>query len=340
MPTDKTEKTPPEAIETPPEDNTTPTPDLLAEITAAVEDPELAVADEDEEDAAPVAAATDDAQGAPDPAATVVDAQAAPDKAQPDPAVEKEISDLGLKGKAQERFRTMTDTLKAKDQELEAQRQDVEAMQQWRETLLSTKASPEDLGGALEILHHANLGTPDGARHALTLIDGFRAKLAQQFGIEAAGVDHLAGFDDLKQQVEAGDLTPAAARELAGNRRQASDRQQRDRQLSEQTTHERAITEAGSQVDAFCAQLKQNDPLYAKKFVLVKPLIPVIAKTVPPDQWLATFKAYYANVVVPQVTDTRRSGADNPQPLRRSAGGGGNATPATHLDAVKQALNL
>lgn len=320
------------------------TPDLLAEITAAVESADPVI-DGGEEEGQGAKEKTDD-KTADEVVEEVTDPEkvetvaATPDKTkEADAAVEKDIKDLGLKGKAEERFRKMTGDLKAQSQELEVLRVSHAALEQWQGALKSTKATPEDLGSALEILHHANTGTLEGAKQALAMVDEFRSNLAQRFGIDIAGVDHLAGFDDLKQKVEAGDLTSDGAREIASARRLRTIQENERRAQDNLSTQERAIADAGAEVDAFCAQLKANDPLYAQKYAQVKSLIPVIAKTIPPAKWKETFKTYYDAVQVQPVRDSRRE-ATVTDPIRSSPGGGGKPTPKTALEAVAQALDL
>lgn len=320
------------------------TPDLLAEITAAVESADPV--SEDGEEEADVAAKPDKPEGD-TPAADVVDpdtpdpaAAAAPDKTkEPDAAVEKEIADLGLKGKSQERFRALTGEVKALSQEVEVLRGSHAALEQWQGALKSTKATPEDLGSALEILHHANTGTIEGAKQALAMVDEFRSNLAQRFGIDVAGVDHLAGFDDLKQKVADGDLTADGAREIASARRLRTIQENERKAQDNVSTQEQAIATAGADVDALCAQLKQSDPLYAQKYAQVKAMIPVIARTIPPAKWKETFKTYYDAVQVQPVRDSRRE-APVTDPIRSSPGGGGKPAPKSALEAVSQALGL
>lgn len=320
-----------------------PKPDLLAEITAAVESADPIGEDGDEE---PEVAATPDKKEDETPAGDVVDpdkpdpAAAAPDKTkEPDAAVEKDIKDLGLKGKAEERFRKMTGDLKAQSQELEVLRGSHAALEQWQGALKSTKATPEDLGSALEILHHANTGTIEGAKQALAMVDEFRSNLAQRFGIDVAGVDHLAGFDDLKQKVADGDLTADGAREIASARRLRTIQENERKAQDNLSTQEQAIATAGADVDALCAQLKQSDPLYAQKYAQVKAMIPVIARTIPPAKWKETFKTYYDAVQVQPARDSRRE-APVTDPIRSSPGGGGKPAPKSALEAVSQALGL
>lgn len=321
---------------------------LLDAMKEAIED-DSTIVDESEEDDSPPAKTEPDKTDEPDPAKAAEAADPAKDAADPakatkperDEAVEKEIKALGIKSEgAQERFRGMAGTIKTLSQEVDTLRGSHQALEQWQGALKSTKATPEDVGSALEILHHANTGTIEGAKQALAMVDEFRANLAQRFGIDIAGVDHLQGFDDLKEQVRTGDLTAAGAREIATARRLQTTQQQQRKQQEDQDAHQTAVTNAGREVDSLCAQLKANDPLYSQKFALVKPLIEVIARTVPPAQWKPTFKAYYDNVQLPTVTDTRTASKDDPQPIRRSAGGGGAATPGSMEDAVRQALGV
>lgn len=318
----------------PPEE---PAPSLLDAITDAV-DAEDSVIDAEEGNGEP--------EPALEPAGDLVpkedepppppEAAAEPTK---DEAVEKEIGELKLKDRSAERFRELSSKVKT----LEEVAAEVETLRaantQWAEAIKDTRAQPEEIGKAFAILYHANTGTPEGAKQALAMMDEFRTNLAQRFGIDLAGVDHLQGFDDLQAKVGNGDMELAAARELAALRRQQDEAARARQANAQQSEQEQAMHVAGAQVDALCEQLKAADPQYAQKYAVLKPLVSTIARTVPPAQWAATFKAYYDNLTLPALPNDPRTGAPaGPAPIRRSASAGGNQTPKTMLEAVQMEI--
>lgn len=316
--------------------------DIADDQAFTAEDDDEASPEKPADTAAEPAKSPDPEPAKPDPAETAK--PDAPDKAEADKAaVDAEIKDLGIKNvRAQERFRALTQeasegrAAKAQIAELEGYR---ERAQRWEEVITSTGAPPQEFGFALDILKSANTGRREDAERALGMIDEFRAKLATRHGIEAAGVDPLAGHNDLKKLVEDGDVTRAVALETARLREARKATEQDHNARSEQTAQETAIRTGAAAVDALCGQLKASDPLYAQKFELIQPLIQDLGATLPPAQWVGAFKRLYDNVKVPEpAADPRRAGS--PEPLRRTSGGGGAPTPSSMEDAVRQSLGL
>lgn len=322
-------------------------PSLLEAITEGIDAADPQVDAEGEDDAAPAVQAdgedvgddvADEAAGAKEkPAPKAEEKQDDKPKANADD--EKAIAELGAKGKTAERLRETFARERTKDARIAELEPLAQAMTQWQDTLRSTKASAEDLGGALEILSHANAGTEDGARHALALIDNFRANLARRYGIDVAGVDHLSGFDDLKAAVEAGDITQDRAREVAALRLGQQQRQQAEKAQSAEAQFQTRVSTASAEVDALCAQLKASDPLYDAKFAVLRDVIPTLGATVAPEQWKPTFERMYQQVkIAAPPADTRRAGIE--QPLRRESSGGGAKVPGSLQEAIAQAIGL
>lgn len=310
-------------------------PSLIDAINQAIADPSFD--DEDDDELAP----TDAPEPATEPATDepVKAEEAKPEEAKPAPTVDDEIKDLGIKNeRTAQRFRDLSAKVESATKEV-AQLSDYrDRVERWEGVISSTGATPEDFGSALEILSLSNQGTRQGAEGALALIDEFRSKLAARYGIDVAGVDPLQGFDDLTQRLQTGDIDQASAKELARLRRQQDLQRQEAESRSTANAHDAAIKAGSAAVDTLCAQLKASDPTYDRKFEMLKPLIEDLAAQLPPAQWAGAFKKLYDKVQLPAIPDPRR--VESPAPIRRSASNGGDRTPTSAEEAVRQALGL
>ena len=226
------------------------------------------------------------------PAAKKPDAGVAADKSgveakkQPDAEVEKEIAGLALKGKAAERFRDMAGEIKSarplmdilgkvnvKDaNQLDSMLKDVAVGLGYEKMIMDAGAQPEQLKGAMQIIAAMNTGKPELQIQAAQMMLNEAKTVLERHGVNIDGItaDPLEKHPDLKQAVEAMDITREHALELArlrtGNvNRNASDTanaQAAERQRQEQA----AETQARQQIDVLSNTLKQNDPHFDAKF--------------------------------------------------------------------------
>lgn len=249
----------------------------------------------------------------------------------------------GIGDKARERFNTLVERVKeSEDRATQAETN----FQQIESTLKSTGASPDDWGKIIVALQYANSGDPAQARHALEILDGFRANVARIAGVPVQGVDVLADFPDLRTKVENGDLDEADAAEIAALRRSTSTRREQDasrqneRQAQEQVVQRQ--TAARGELDKLGAQLAKADVDFKAKVKILEDrgVIANIVKNVPPEAWCESFQTAYDAVNAATAGMRTRAPTPGEQPMRRNGrnGGGAEGEPKTVADAVRKAV--
>lgn len=286
-------------VETPPADTTTP----------PAEDPA----------AAPPADGQPPAQ--PQDGAAPADGQppaAAEHEPQPDADTEAEITALGLKEKSAERFRGMAAEIKELAPLREAMKaagiEDVarlpELVQRSKvgedmvQMVFETGASAEQYGMALDylgLIGKAQQGDMVAAEKAYTTMAGEMAVLAKMLGKEVPGVhDPLANHQDLRAEVEAGDLPRARAVEIAGQRDRAAYTGNVERQRTEsQQAAEQAEQQGVQWLNTFDAQMSREDPAYAAKRPALDEAVREIRRQYHPSEWAQRTALAYARIPAP-----------------------------------------
>jgi hypothetical protein len=294
--------------------------DPLAAMDTGIEAATAGKADEPadpfaEDDDAPAADPAADPAAVPaepaDPAAKS-DEPPAPDE------IDAEATSLGLKGKANERFRGMAEEIKSFAPIREALEQagvksadDVPKLleratfaEEMAETIQKTGASAEQYGQALdylEVVNHAvKSADPAAAKRALDILRPELEILAKLSGEEIPGfADPLEGHDDLRAEVEAGDMSRKLALELAAARARDQLTGQR-RQAQQQQTEQQAASQQGVEaLNGFEAQMTASDPLYAAKRPQLVQMVGWIKANLPPSNWLAATQQAYASIPAP-----------------------------------------
>lgn len=245
---------------------------------------------------APAADGKPEGEGEPGKDGKPEGAPAAPDAPpgeQPDP-VDAEMKDLGITNeRTQKRFRELTE----RAAEVEQLRPMAERYQQWEETIRETRANPQQMGQALNYLAAVNSGDPNALNQAYEFMQQEMTWLAQKLGRAAPGYDPLTEHPDLAQQVQAGEVTRAAAEELARSRRaQALQQESHTRQLTEAQQAAQAQQleqQAMQQVAELGQQLRTTDPAFEAKFRALQPTVAFIQRTLPPNQWAAAIREAY-----------------------------------------------
>jgi len=270
-----------------------------------------------------------------------VDPQAAgtppADPAQPKTA-EQEEAEL-LEGVKSERGRERIKSVFAERKQLEAD------ITEFRDLVKSTGMSAQEFAQTLEFGRLVNSGDEKNIRVALEMIEGQRAMLYQKLGVEAPGVDLLAGHDDLKTAVENMEITRDKAVELAKFRKTQADqtaRQQADTDASNrQAQFQETVQSAANAMETYLqtrakeadhpARLKVigehfQNPANLQRFV----------QTFEPKQWTAALQMMYDGITVPKAAPTSQ-----PQPLRsRPTQLGNPAAQANNpIDRVAQHLD-
>lgn len=269
-------------------------------------------------DAAPEkdAPAADPVPGTPEAAAAEASkAEAA--KPERDEATETEITTLGLKEKAAERFRALTGEVKElapiKEALTKAGIKDVAELPQLAQhaqfgrelyqQVQETGASPEQYGQALDYLRvvtRANQGDMKAAEQAYAVMEQELASLAKMLGKDVPGVvDPLADYPDLVQKVANGDFDRAAALEIARSRTTETLSRARQAANDQQGQAEAARNQAAQDLNALGAELSVSDPHYAAKAPILVAQLQQIRDDLPPAKWAAAARRLYAAIPNP-----------------------------------------
>lgn len=289
----------PAPVETPPADAATPPADDPSVVPPADGQPPA----QPQEGAPP-------ADGQP-PAATEGEQQ-------PDADTEAEITALGLKEKSAERFRGMAAEIKELAPLREAMKaagiEDVarlpELVQRSKvgedmvQMVVETGASPEQYGMALDylgLIGKAQQGDLVAAEKAYEVMGKEYAALAKMLGKEAPGIhDPLANHQDLRAEVEAGDLPRARAVEIAGQRDRAAYTGSVERQRTESQQAAEQAEQRGIQwLQQFDAEMAQEDPSYAAKRPQLNEAVRQIREQYHPSEWATRTALAYARIQAP-----------------------------------------
>lgn len=292
----------PAPVETPPADAATPPADDPSAVPPADGQPPA----EPQEGAPP-------ADGQPPAAAEV--------EQQPDADTEAEITALGLKEKAAERFRGMAAEIKELAPLREAMKaagiEDVarlpELVQRSKvgedmvQMVLDTGMNSDQYGMLLDyggLIAKATNGDMKAAADAFDMIAKEIAPLAKLLGREVPGFhDPLANHQDLRAEVEAGDLPRARAVEIAGQRDRAAYTGSVERQRTEsQQAVEQARQDAFDGLQAYDAEMKATDPSYLAKREVLQGHVKAIMATYPPREWERRTAIAYASIRLPEQT--------------------------------------
>lgn len=241
----------------------------------------------------------------------------------PEDDAAKEADTLGLKGKANERFRELTAEVKelaplkeiktaleaagVKDvAELPKLVQNAKDGADLVEMVKETGATPDQFGQTLDylgLLTKAGTGDRAAAEQAFELVQGEYLALAKALGREVPGVhDPLAEFADLQADIEKGDVTRARALEIAQARTAAKNaetaRAQREADAGKQTAQQQAIEQGRASLNALEAKL-QSDPHYAAKKPALIAKLGEIRQQFAPHQWAYAAELAYAAIPNP-----------------------------------------
>lgn len=290
------------------------------------------------------------------------DEAAKPDAAKPDADTEAEITSLGLKEKSAARFRELTAEVKAlapiKQQLEQAGIKDVAELprlvkdatdgRDLVKMVQDTGADPDQFGQALDYLSligAASRGDMKAAEQAFDVLQGEVAALAKALGREVPGMfDPLAEHTDLREAIEAGDMTRKHAMEVAHARTQqqaaaqhqqqtqTQQRQQQEREQAQQQATQQGIT--GLQV--WEQRAAASNPDYAAIRPALNARVAEIRKAHPPGEWVAQTAIAYAELVTSAAPAA--PAAPRPGPIRPS-GPGPTMAPAA-FESVEDAMDF
>lgn len=247
-----------------------------------------------------------------------------------------------VKGKTRERMESLIKTAKdlttARDQAV-ADRGELLGY------VAETKATPQQFTEALNYLKAVNSGDPVQIRQAIKMAQAELTALARIIGEPVQGVDLLAEHQDLKDAVEAGDISRQHAEELAASRALRAQQQQTSRQQTEQSQVQQDITGGKTALNTLDGQLRAADPQYEAKRALLVPLLQPIFAQLHPSKWAGAFKEAYdklpATAIAPATAATAAIQQRTPtqQPLRaKQTAGQAAKAPGSLMDAINMGI--
>ena len=209
-----------------------------------------------------------------------------------------------------------------------------------RELISSTKMSPDEFAQTLEYGRLINSGDEKDLRVALEIIESQRSALYQRLGVEAPGVDLLAGHEDLKNAVENLEITKERALELAKYRKADQEKQQQmqaqQQTAQQQAQYQKTVQDAAGAMESYLSTRQHEVDHQARMDVIGSHFknpanLQEFVSKFEPHQWPTAIKMMYDGIVVPKAPAQH-----SPQPLRsRPANlGAPSAAGATPLDRV------
>lgn len=236
----------------------------------------------------------------------------------------------GLQPKAQQRFQKLVETNKELTGRIEQAEQQTSYI---RETFQQHGVRREQFEQAVQFIGAINSGNLEQALRAL---DAQRAEIALALGKPLPGVDVLSEHPDLRQAVDAMQMSETHAIELAKRRRdeqfaQANWQATQQRQQEEQRTQQ-AVNTGLLEIDKFCKQIAQTDVDYPAIEALLLPEIKNLISGLPPMQWKSAIETQYR--LLKQAAAARATSAPSQTVLRPT----GSASPAARPRSMHEAM--
>jgi hypothetical protein len=252
--------------------------------------------------------------------------------------VEQEEAEL-LDGVKSERGKERIKAVFAEKKQLESD------ITEFRDLVKSTGMSAQEFAQTLEFGRLVSSNDEKNIRVALEMIEGQRAMLYQKLGVEAPGVDLLAGHDDLKTAVENMEITRDKAVELAKHRKTQADQTARQQAETEaanrQTQYRETVQSAANAMEGYLKTREKEADHPARLKVIGEHFqnpanLQRFVQTFEPKQWTAALQMMYDGITVPKAAP-----AAQPQPLRSRPTQLGTpaAQGSTPIDRVAQHLD-
>ena len=246
----------------------------------------------------------------------------------------------GLKPKAQERFRTLVEANKSKDQELEESRSTVSEIQK---TITETGISPQEFGGLLDFARMATSQSPDEKKQAFQIAKNEMQRLAKEIGVEEGGVDLLDGYQDLQEKVDNYELDRSDAVELANARRgqqRVSQQQQDAVQQQQQSANQQSDVDNSAQaIETYMLNQQKTDIDFAAKEKYLMGQVGTIQQQYPPSQWPAVVAQLYNALGTMSGNQVQQKKLTANSPLQSSGQATGASTPGSMADAILSELS-
>lgn len=304
----------------------------------------------------PVRAADPAAAAAAQPAKPAAAAAPAPEKAaeaKPEDeatrkaAIDAEASTLGIKNqKARERFHALNDEVHKSKAEVasltERAARAEERAGQIDAIVEASGAQPAQITNAFGVIQAMNFGTPAQKLKAANALLEWARPVFEAQGIEmpGGGTDPLKPYPDLADAVEKGDITKAAALEMARLRTSAKTNEEHNQRETEQRQWNESRDTAIEGINTLNDQLKASDPHFAAKWEkfggILKREAARIQRTEHPSSWVASMKEAYEALPVPAAAPAAPAAPVRPAgPIRPNGSGPVVRKPNTDLEALE-----
>jgi hypothetical protein len=271
-------------------------------------------------DAKPDAAAAGADAGAKNPEGEARPGEELAKKTEPtaeDKAIEKEITDRGLKGDTATRFRELANQVRdlspvreaiekagIKDlAELPKIVQDASSGREIFQQIQDAGVNPEQYGMLLDagaLINKAMRGDVKSAERAIDLLNGELVALSKLTGREVPGVhDPIADHADLRQQVENGAMTREAALQVARARHTSAMAETGAQARESEQRAQGAVAKAQQDLDELGRELSASDPHYAAKAPVLTAQLQSVVGQVDPSRLPGIARRLYAAIPNP-----------------------------------------
>jgi hypothetical protein len=256
-----------------------------------------------------------------------------PDESQEPTPEDDETPPEGITKKAQERFQRLVTRVKEKDEEITHLRSNLDGI---RKVMQDTKAAPEDFAMVFDYLKALRSGNMDQVGKMLQeQIRQYQIATGKSFG----AVDPLAEYPDLREKVNAYQITEDSALEVARMRAMQRENQialeQRNQRQESANSAMQAKNGAIDEINRLGVEWAKKDPDYAAKEEIILKQIPEIARNFPPHAWAGQVRMLYQAL---SSVPLARPAAAAPAPLRASGQTAGARQPNNMLEALQQGL--
>lgn len=306
------------------------------------------------------------ADGQPDPAAAgeeTDEARAAREQEERAAAAkaddDKAVKELGLRGKAEQRFRDLSGQVRDLSQKLEAvggddavklltdlggkqglERvvQDAQAQHQWDRHMAEIGCTPQQFGQAMGFLKAIGSDDPAVLKQARDNLLAEVALLDGRLGEKTERHDPLASHADLKAKVQRGEIDEEDALEIARLRAGGQRAQQQTEQQRLQQEQQQAIQQGQDALAQLGIELKQRDgeSVFKARMAIIAKALDAAVPNLPPAQWAQHAQALYDSIPAPQPqaprAPTPRVGKSPARQSSATVGSAGGAHPNVPKD--------
>jgi len=277
---------------------------------------------------------------------------------------DKAVKDLGLKGRAEQRFRDLSGQVRDLSQKLEAvggeeaiktitelggkeglQRtiEDAKAQHQWDQHMAQVGCTPQQFGEAMGYLKAINSDDPAVLRQARDNLLKEVGLLDERLGEKTERHNPLEKHPDLKSKVQRGEMDEEDALEIVRLRGQTQTAEQRQKTQIQQQQEQQAQMQGQQDLATLGGELRHRDgeQTFAAKMRVISPVLDKALPHLPPAQWKQYAADLYASVELPKPPQPPRVGKS---PVRQSHGTQGAAgavhrnKPIDPLDAFDQGI--